>query len=218
MEYNDVIANELSSVDNVVIGSDLFSCFLAPSTNRFSLFYDNIHLNGLGQQVLAHLLHDSFNGNSIPKGGPCPSPIFILEDITPYDYKQNLLELGDEVYVDETFTLMNHPFELSNGRWIMTAHADRSNSSTSFVSFDLGATSSTVYIAYQSGATPPNWLESGYQLSTPLLQVELDIAGVETVFNLYRKDNVTGTISLGGNMAAGANGAQYNYFVIVVEN
>ena len=216
-EYNDVIAYELAVVENVVLGPDLFSCFLSTDTNRFSLFSDNLHFNALGHKVVAHLLSDSLLGAGVLPGEPCPAPIFILESLSPPNYKQNLLEVGNKVYVDEPFVLTSYPFELDSGRWVMTANADYNVIEEEFISFDLGSTMATVYVAYQTGATPPAWLTTGYDLTNPLLQVFLDAAGSQTTFDLYQKVNATGVITLGGNMAAGSGSVQYNYVAIVVE-
>ena len=215
-EYNDVIVQEITTLPNVELGADLFSCYLSTTSNRSSLFIDNLHFTGLGYAMAARLIHDAVVGTAPPLGSACPAPLFILEDISRAGYKQNLLEKEDRYYVDESFTLDSIPIELVDGRWIMTANTDRLNNNTNFLSFDVGSDPVTVYIAYDSGAAVvPSWLASnGYSLTS--LQVTASGGGVE-IFNLYSKTNITGVVTLDGNQASGGTGSN-QYLVIVVKN
>ncbi len=212
-EYNSVIKNELT---NIALGPDFFSFFLSNVVNRSSLFSDVVHPNGLGNVVMAYLWHNALTGSTFLP--------FIMEDIVPANYKQNLIELGDKYYIDEAYTLINIldngiqldgiPAELMSGRWIMTANSDKNNSAINFLSF-YADRAVTVYVAYDSGAaTLPNWLstfkKTALQLSTT------DPAA--PLLDLYRADNMSGNITLGGNQATGASGAFSNYVVIVVAN
>ncbi len=209
VDYNAVINNSLGGCR---VGPDFYSFFL----NRFSLLADGLHPNGYGTALMAYLWH-----NALDPTHAVPLPL-ILENISPTNYKQNLLEVNDTCYVDQSFTLASIPSALQNGVWIMTADADRNNSSQSFLSFDVGSSLTTIFVAYQSGKTPPSWLTNNFQKTSPLLQISVNTGGAVTRFDLYRKDNVTGPIlppsGLGGNNAPGASGADYNYLVIGVRN
>jgi hypothetical protein len=184
------------------------------------LFADNFHPNGLGYAVISQLWHDIITGATLATD-PCVPPIFVLEDLSgstvaPY-HKQNLIEVGDEYYVDRTHTITNIPttLGLNDGRWIMTANDDRMNSSNNYLSFDVDR-NVTVFIAYDNRASAlPNWLSSSNGFNTTGEQINVSQSG--TTFNLYSKSFTPGTITLGGNLAAGANGATENYIVIVVE-
>ena len=212
-EYNQVIVNELTGIN---LGPDLFKCYLG-ETNQFSLFRDNLHPNALGHAVLSQLWHDLLTG-ATQHSDPCPLPIFVLENLsdsssTPY-HKQNLIEVGDKYYVDETFTITSIPsgLGLNNGIWIMTANSDSSNTDNNYLSFDVDR-NITVYVAYDSGASSlPNWL-GGFSNTGEQLQVSQS----GTSFNLYNNNFTPGTVTLGGNLATGASGATANYIVIVVE-
>ena len=164
--------------------------------------------------LIAHLWHNKLN-----PGNPVALP-FIVDNLTPSTVapylKQNLLEVGGDYYVDEEFTLDSIPAELDGGVWIMTANADKTDASASYVVFDVDR-SVTVYIAYDAGAsTIPDWLKSGSGFTITELTLTVDGDAATSTFNLYSKVYPTGSITgLGGNLAAGASGADSNYLVIV---
>ncbi len=215
-EYNQVIVDELT---NRSVGPNLFECFLS-GANRFSLFEDNYHPNGLGYAVISRLWHDILTEATLPTD-PCVPPIFILENlkgstVAPYN-KQNLIEVGDEYYVDESFTITSIPggLNLNNGIWIMTANSDSSNSSNNYLEFDVDR-NVTVYVAYDDRATSiPNWLNNNFSLVAGS-QINVSQGGGNSL-DLYSNSYSAGTITLGGNQATGASGALVNYIVIVVE-
>ena len=137
------------------------------------------------------------------QGGACEKPLL---------YKQNLLEVGDQYYVDRTFTLQNSiPTELKDGRWLMTADDDKNLSNSDYLSFNTSQTAA-VYVAYDAAAAAiPNWLTAfsplGIQLQTN--------NGSSPLLNVYKWDNVIGDVELGGADAV-STGARTNYLVIVV--
>jgi len=209
-EYNSVINSELTDIS---IGPDFFSFFLddtnsdnTPDIVRSSLFEDSLHPNGLGYVVMAHLWHNFLNPIS-----PVAIP-FILEDVSRSIYKQNLIEVGDIFYIDEIHKITSVPPALINGRWIMTANSDANNTSTNFLSFTVDR-NVDVYIAYDSGTTPPNWM-NGYSVTG--IQISTENPSAPTM-DLYKASSGAGTIALGGNNAPGASGSNANYLVIVVE-
>lgn len=203
------IVNQLNLVidglDNVEFGPDFYAYFLGSGTNRSSLFVDTVHPNGLGHAVMAHLWH-----NALIPGSPVQLPL-VVDDLDRPTYKQNLLEVGDEYYIDATsFTLSDIPTELDGGTWIMTANADRTNSSLGFLSFRVDR-DVTVYAAYDSGAVLPDWL------LTSFADTGLEIGTTNGALHLYGRDYASGsTVELDGNRAGGGTGAS-NYIVIVAE-
>jgi len=202
-EYNSVITSELV---NATSGPDFFSFLLSPTINRSSLFSDSVHPNALGFVVMAILWENAVTGSTIQP--------FILDNIVPANYQQNLLEAGDAYYIDRTYTLTSIPALLQNGIWIMTANADKSNSSDSYLSFTVDR-NVTIYVAYDPRATSlPNWMGGFTDTGRTL-----GVTDPGTSFlRLYRKNYPNGTVTLGGNRAAGASGANSNYLVIVVED
>ena len=220
-DYRRVIQNDLSGIN---IGPDFFNCFLEEE-NYFSLFEDNLHPNGLGHSAMSQIWRASLSGRLAPRGRCVLSRFrFVLLNLEPSTsapyIKQNLIEAGDPVYVDEDYTLASSPrqLRLDRGLWIMPANADRNNSRSSYITFDVDR-NVTTYIAYNinpSNASHriPNWM-SGYT-DTGL---SLTVDGVSRPYRLYSRNFSSGdSITLGGNMASGASGANNQYLAIVVRN
>ena len=208
-QYNTVINNELTNRNP---GPDLYSYFLGAGQNRFSLFANVWHPNGLGHMILSYLWYNVLNPTA-----QVPLP-FVLDNLTPSTVspyiKQNLLETGDTYYVDNTYTLGAIPPALANGRWIMTDSNGLNNTSTSYITFDMDR-AATVYIAYDAGATAlPNWM-NGF-LDTGITLPTSD--PFSPILHLYSHTYPAGHVVLGGNLAPGASGANSNYVAIVVPN
>jgi lysophospholipase L1-like esterase len=219
IEYNQVIITELSTMPNVVLGPDLFNCFLTPTVDRFSLFQDSLHMNSLGYAMVAALWHDAITaGPVVPPMDPCPAPIYILDGLDPYTYglKQNLLEAGDEYYNDTGFTLTNVPAELADGIWVTQDNADNTSVDPNFMSFDVGAAPVTVYIAYDPAGGPPTSATHAFAAGAPLSSNLTTDDGSVGTFSLVEATNVTGVVTLGGTMSDGSGIARQGYLVIVV--
>lgn len=194
--------NERIALLDVELGPNFYDYFLGH--NRSSLFADTGHPNGLGHAVMAYLWHNVLNPSH-----PVQPPL-VLEDLNRPTYKQNLLEVGNEYYIDETFTLTDIPPDLDNDIWIMTANADRTNSTPGFLSFIVDR-NVTVYVAYDSGAVLPDWL------LTFFTDTGLQVGTTNGVLHLYSRDYASGSmIEVDGNSAGGGTGAS-NYIVIVAE-
>ena len=175
-------------------------------------------MNSLGYAMVAALWHDAITGAPVvPPVDPCLAPIFILEDLDGYAFKQNLLEEGNEYYTDETFTLTNVPAELADAVWVEQANADNTNADANFMSFDVGPTPVTVYIAYDPVGGPPieatahGFAALGAPLSSALTTSDASVG----TFSLVEATNVTGVVTLGGTVSDGGV-ARQGYVVIVV--
>jgi hypothetical protein len=217
-DYRDAILQDVTDID---IGPDFFKCLLE-ERNLFSLFFDNVHLNGLGYDYMARLWHAALTG-ATTHTDPCTPPRFILLNLEPSTaapyIKQNLIEAGDTYYIDETHTVSAIPagFGLENGIWIMTPNSDAAVTASTYITFDVDR-AVDVYVAYDldpgnPAATIPEWL-SGYTDTAATLQV----SDAAAQFRLFRQTFSPGQIALGGNLAQDANGADVNYIAIVVEN
>ncbi|MCC6301283.1 MAG: sulfatase-like hydrolase/transferase [Gammaproteobacteria bacterium] len=212
--YNAVIANELTGRQ---VGANLYNYFLG-SENRFYLYATNLHPNALGYEVMAHLIYNALTGNSTPpfvasalclrlsQGGACANPL---------PYKENLMEPGDPYYVDQVYPINGPiPAALAHGRWILTGNLDKNAANSDYLSFNIPAPA-TLYVAYDANAvTLPSWLSSGFVDSGSRIYTSNPSA---PEMKLYRKDNASGNIVLGGANAT-ANGALANYIAIVVKN
>jgi lysophospholipase L1-like esterase len=126
------------------------------------------------------------------------------------NYKQNLLEPGDEYLVDSAATLTDVPTALASALWIMPAQLDAGSTAASFLEFDLDR-SATVYVAYDADAgSLPEWLnpatsgfvDTGQQLTT-----------TQTNYRIFSAPFGAGSVSLGGNHAIGGGDATDMYLV-----
>jgi lysophospholipase L1-like esterase len=203
-EYNQVIQGEITGIQ---VGPDLYSFF----TNHSDLFADDLHPNSLGHKAFAHLWYNFLlNQNTAP---------FVLENLSSANYKQNLLEVGNNYYIDADYTLSIIPSGLAAGdiAWIMTADSDRNNTSENSLSFDVTA-NSTIYIGYDSRALSlPNWLADNFTPAGTFIGVtDPDVS----TLNLYKADVAAGTVNLGGNKAPGASfpaGIEAANYVVIVK-
>ncbi|MEZ5598425.1 MAG: GDSL-type esterase/lipase family protein, partial [Pseudomonadales bacterium] len=206
--YHDVIQTEISGAQ---VGPDMFDYFMPnASTLRRSLFADNLHPNSLGYEVMAVLWH-----NALEPASPLALP-FVLEDVTSSVAtlpRQTLVENGDLIRQSGSVTVSNIPATLNGGRWVLTEN-DFSNTSADYLQFTVDR-NVTVYIAYDAGATSrPNWMSTF--VDTGLSVTTTDNNGPS--LNLWSKTFSAGTVTLGGNAAAGASGSDSNYVAIIVEN
>ncbi len=205
-EYNQVIDQDLTGIQP---GPDFYHFF----QNHSDLFYDTLHPNGLGHKCMAQLWYNFLlNQNQTP---------FILQNLAPGTYKQNILEAGNTYYGDMAYTLQSIPAEITGGDvvWIVTNYADRNSTSANAVSFDI-ADDSTIYVGYDSRALAlPNWLRSFTLVSGSTIGTTDPAVGI---LNLYKlQANVAdGTVILGGNKATGASfpaGVQASNYVVIVK-
>ena len=91
----------------------------------------------------------------------------------------------------------------------MTANNDKKASQANFLSFSVNQ-NVTVYVAYDSRASSlPNWLASWTSTGQSLGSTDVPL-------KLYSQTFPAGSITLGGNSAAGAAGAGSNYSVAIV--
>ncbi|MBF9254588.1 T9SS type A sorting domain-containing protein [Pontibacter sp. 172403-2] len=120
------------------------------------------------------------------------------------------LATGKLMYTDRTYQITSVPSALTGATLIETANDDKKSTSSSLLSFDLSE-QSTIYVAYDPRATTlPSWL-SGWQKLTDKLGV--DDSQISSMV-LYSKTFDAGEVTLGGNLASPAKGAETNYLII----
>ncbi len=200
-DYNEEIKNNLNGIN---IGPDFFGFFIGAGVNRSSLFSSAKHPNSLGYRVMAHLWNNVLTNQNI-------LPLFV-DGLSPNNYKQNLLEEGNTYYVDRDWVLMSIPEVLKDGVWIMTSRSNRTNQSDEYLSFKVDRRVD-VYVAYDSSARQyPQWLNA-YTLTNLVIRTTDGISD----FKVFKRSDVTGKISLGGNQAPPADSGTQNYLVILKE-
>lgn len=127
------------------------------------------------------------------------------------NYRLAHLKTGDKYYIDRTYTITNIPFELDGYLWIMTANDDRAKSDDYFLSFQLSDTA-RIYVAYDSRAiTVPNWLKDNFRRTGK----SISVTEYAQKLDLWEMMNVSGVITLGGNLATGAQGVESMYVVLI---
>ena len=126
-----------------------------------------------------------------------------------YEVVDNGLNTGALVYIDRTYTFSSVPSALAGATYIKTANDDKGLTDEAFMSFTVNR-DVTVHVAYDNRATSlPGWLSGWTDTGTTLGTTDL----VDR--RLYAKSFAAGTVALGGNLAAGASGAESNYSVII---
>ena len=216
IDYNTAIA-QVEAEEGLLPGPDFFDMFLAGGENRYSLFADYLHPNALGYALMAHAWKEIIS----PTGslGPLNLQAICVRTSSsscqnPLLYKQNLLQAGDQYYIDRSYSITSIPAVIERGVWLSTANNQKTNTRSDHLSFDVDR-EVDVYIAFMPGVTPmPNWtntftntgLSVGVSAGTPSL-------------DLYVATYPSGsTVTLGGARAAGVGGTvNNNYIVIVVE-
>jgi len=224
--YNTAI----DSLTNIQAGPDFFGFFYddngtpgntTDDSDRVSLYFGALHPNSLGDHIMADLWRNALTGATT-------TPFFLhrlcsrlvsagCTAVAPTDHKQNLLEVGNETYIDAAYTLTSVPPALANGIWIQTANADKGDTASTYIDFVVDRPV-TVYVAYDAGAASlPDWLDPA---SSSYVDAGLNVQTSDPsspTLHVYSQSFAAGAISLGGNLATGASGANSNYLVVVVE-
>ncbi|MBF9254587.1 cadherin domain-containing protein [Pontibacter sp. 172403-2] len=121
-------------------------------------------------------------------------------------------QAGELMYTDRTYQITSVPSFLQNAALIQPANDDKKSTSTSLLSFELSE-QAVVYVAYDPrGTMLPGWLSGWQKLSDRLGVDDSQISSMD----LYSKSFEAGEVTLGGNLASPARGAQTNYLVIAV--
>jgi Leucine-rich repeat (LRR) protein len=146
--------------------------------------------------------------------GGTPSPELVISNIwvaSGKPYRAERLAVGSRYYIDRNYQITSIPSGFEGLTWIMTANDDKRATASSFLSFDINV-DAWVYVAYDHRATSlPEWLRS----FTPLGQgIGVTDRGASPLM-LYGKQFSAGRVTLGGNRAQGASGADSNYVVLL---
>jgi hypothetical protein len=127
----------------------------------------------------------------------------------PYEVVNDGLVPGALVFIDRSYTFTTIPANLNGSTYIKTANADKNSVQVDFLTLSVNQ-DVTVYVAYDEQANSlPTWLSGWNNTGQMVKTTDVDQ-------RLFSKSFVAGTITLGGNMAAGAARVDSNYNVIVV--
>lgn len=139
-----------------------------------------------------------------------------VKTVGTIDYGLYIMRTGARCYADLETVTRRIPVEISGLPAIMTAYADRENTETEFLRFNLPGPA-RVYVAYPTGASEiPRWLRPFSFLNDMTLEIEDEWYGVRRL-QLYSQVFPAGNVVLGGNSAAGTNGKIDATYMVVVE-
>ncbi len=116
-------------------------------------------------------------------------------------------------YEDTPYTVSRMPVTLSALPAIRTAQADKAAETEEFLHIHL-ARPATIYIAYDADAQRlPNWLADFARVP---LSIEVDQLGTPRYFKVYTKKFGAGSVTLGGNRAAGSSGNIFMHYLVII--
>jgi hypothetical protein len=119
-------------------------------------------------------------------------------------YVWDTLAVSKEVYIDRAYTYSSIPEMYVGMQYLMTANDDKAATGSPYITFEVNQ-EVTVYVGY-AGTAPAPWLASWTNTGA-------SIVTTDRTLQVYSKDFVQGTVSLGDN-----SGAPSMYVVVVGTN
>jgi hypothetical protein len=137
----------------------------------------------------------------------------ILSVSTGKAYALTAAKPGAKAYIDRDYTVTALSAGLAGGVLVQTANDDKKVAAASHLALKANR-AATIYVAYDRRATKlPAWLAAGWTATAESLGTTDSGA---SPLKVYQKTVAAGAqITLGGNMAAGAAGAESHYLVVV---
>jgi hypothetical protein len=137
--------------------------------------------------------------------------VSLIQDLNQEEYSVSYINVGASCFVDSNMTISHLPKVYSGCSSIKTAIADFANNLESFLRFYLSDTS-TVCVAYDASATSfPSWLLNNFEKTNNVITINSN-----AVYHVWESIRLPGYVTLGGNMATGAENVTTMYFVIVI--
>ncbi len=134
-----------------------------------------------------------------------------IESSEPEGYYLSYVDVGDQYYTDRDYTITELPDQLNNCIWIKTQNSDKYLTDDNYIQFQL-TRDATVYIAYDNRASAvPQWLTSNFEQT----QFTIESTDEYCNFNVWKGKFSAGDVTLGANLATGAEGVQTNYVVFI---
>jgi hypothetical protein len=128
---------------------------------------------------------------------------------SPTNYEVTTLHVGDEYYIDRTYTITALPSTLNGLVAIKTANSDRDITSTTLLTLNLDE-DATLYVAYDSRANPyPSWLTANYT------STGLTISTTDVFLSVWERQVSAGTVTIPGNKSGNPGGVNSNYIVLL---
>lgn len=141
---------------------------------------------------------------------PTAAVINVDVNVALGSYALGIFSEGKLTYSDRDYTFTaQYPARYERQAYLQTANVDRINFLSNFLSFDLLAPAEVAVLYDARASSIPNWLGS----FTPTGET---VVTTDTTLDVYRRDFPAGPVTLGGNSALGASGAQSMYSVVIV--
>ncbi|MEE4311793.1 MAG: fibronectin type III domain-containing protein [candidate division KSB1 bacterium] len=197
-------------ITSATLYDDLKTVLLSTSDhvrdNEYELTVNNIKDRAMPANIMTSAITKNYTYD--------PANHTLTGNLSDPDFEFAYLVEGDAYYVDRSYEIKGIPQDLQNLLWLKTPNDDRSLVEEQCVSFDLYK-KATIYIAYDSKAySPPNWLKDHYRETSYVIEV----SGYSKTFQVWEKIQESGLVTLGGNMAQGAYGAESMYFALLKED
>ncbi len=129
----------------------------------------------------------------------------------PDGYNLSYVDVGDQYYTDRDYTITSLPDPFKNCLWIKTQNSDKFNTYDDFIHFYL-ETDAIVYVAYDNRASSvPHWLLSHFERT----QYTIENTDEYCNFTIWKGQFAAGEVTLGANIANGAEGVLTNYVVFI---
>jgi len=126
----------------------------------------------------------------------------------------NLPPANTAAHIDRAYWFTNAPAYYIGLPFIRTATSDRSNRSSSFLTFQVNKPV-TVYVCYSaSAASVPDWLSGNF------VPTGEQISRLYHTWNVWKREYPAGTVTLGGNLAAPAaplSGQVIAMYIVIIE-
>ena len=130
-----------------------------------------------------------------------------INSINQNDYQLNITDIGEQVYIDRSYTIEQMPQFLQGAIQIKTRNNDKQESGNSFLSFEVRG-DATVYLAYDKRISKkPEWLKEWEITGDQIMNSRNDL------YQIYSKEVSTQRFSVGGNTGS----MDDNMYVIFVK-
>jgi outer membrane protein assembly factor BamB len=148
-----------------------------------------------------------------PSSGPVQLSNLVVADTTNASYwsLQTNLQVGAVQYGDRGYTFSSVPAGLLGATWIRSANASRVYTGTPTVSFTINQ-QATIYVAFDSRLTPPNWIDATWT-NSGLALTDNQSVGYNS-FVLYAKSFPAGSVALGPNDNGSTSVNMYTVIVL----
>jgi len=116
-----------------------------------------------------------------------------INSINQHDYQLNIADIGENVYIDRSYTIEQMPQCLQGAIQIITRNNDKQETGSSFLNFEIRG-DATVYLAYDKRISQkPEWLKEWEITGDQIMNSRNDL------YQIYSREVSTKRFAVGGN-------------------